>query len=308
MLHTYREADAARLHDAITRDLAYKPSDVSNATDVQNHVVVGLADSFAYEYDLAKLWHTERRWNQLAREYVDPDALDLWLDGIESKLRLKKRGVAMMRTRSQTPRRNAGAAWRTWGSCMLGYSFRQIPVPTITLHSRTSYFGFLAPLDIATAHVAARMVGERIGLAVEDMAFAWHCEVAQFHGFKSMAWHIDQTAHGNVNGDAPRGTGGYLVDKTLRAFEQQDRDGVQYGDMTYGQQRRARKRWHAEVIDPRGVHGQQFVNGSHTVESQNKAMKKLPPLLVSDLTFDCLTDWPTTGEADTMTETSEEIA
>jgi len=307
MLHTYRMDNAAKLHDAIAYDLAYGKPDVSNATDVQNHVVTGLADSFSFDYDLAGLFHTERRWNQLAREYVDPEALELWLDGIEAKLSLRKRGVAVMRTRSQTARRNAGAAWRTWGSCMLAYSFRRIPAPTITLHSRTSYFGFLAPLDIGTAYVAAQEVSERIGIPVEDMQFAWHIEVAQFHGFKSMAWHIRQREQG-LDGPTPPKSGGLLVEKTLTAFEQQDRDGVHYGDMSYGQQRRARKRWHAEFVDPTGAHGEKYAHGSHAVESQNKAMKKLPPFTTADLSFDCIRDWPPTGEASTMVETSEDEA
>lgn len=305
MLHTYRTADAATLHDQITHDLAYEQSDVSNATDVQNHVIVGLADSFAFDMNLANLFHTERRWNQLAREYVDPEALELWLDAIEAKLSIKKRGVAVMRTRSQTPRRNAGAAWRTWGSCMLSYSFRRVPDPVITLHSRTTYMGFLAPLDIGTAYVAAQAVGQRIGMPVENMRFAWHVEVGQFHGFKSLAWHLRQREMGQ-DVPTPTGTGGYLVEKTLAGFKKQDDEGVQYGDMSYGQQRRARKRWHAEFVDPTGAHGAQFVNGSHSVDSQNKAMLKLPPFTTADLSFDCLTTWPTTGEAKYMTEYSQE--
>lgn len=306
MLHVYRTDTAHELHDEIAVQLAYDKPDVSNATDVQNHVVVGVADSFAFDYDLAGLFHTERRWNQLAREYVDPEALELWLDAIEAKLSMRKRGVAVMRTRSQTARRNAGAAWRTWGSCMLAYSFRRIPEPTITLHSRTSYLGFLAPLDIATAHVAARMVSERLGFPVEHMRFAWHVEVAQFHGFKSLAWWIRNS--NPEDGPPPRGSGGYLVEKTLAAFREMDEQGVQYGDMSYGQQRRARKRWHAEFIDPTGELGKTFANGSHSVPSQNKPMGKLPPLTVADLSFDCLNEWPTTGEAEYMVETTEETA
>src|SRR3546814_20570713 len=69
---------------------------------------------------------------------------------------------------------------RQWGSCMLAISFRRIPVPQITLYSRTSYFGYIGYLDMTAAHVLAKDVSQRVGVPVEELRFVWQIEDAQW--------------------------------------------------------------------------------------------------------------------------------
>src|SRR3546814_5220622 len=75
----------------------------------------------------------------------------------------RKRGTAVMRTNLVQKRGNTNRPSRQWGSCMLAISFRRIPVPQITLYSRTSYFGYIGYLDMTAAHVLAKKVSQRVG-------------------------------------------------------------------------------------------------------------------------------------------------
>lgn len=303
MIHTYRALDAESLHDKVCYDLAYGPKesmDMCTSVDTQKHNVVMEAKSFEWEFDLRSLWLTQSRWTAMVRQYINPVALEQWLDSCGKKLHGRKRGVSVMRTnevqqRANTTRSGGTRIWRTWGSCMLAIGYRAMPTPQITLHSRTSYLGYIGALDLSVAHHCAKLIGERVGLKPKDMQFVWHLEAAQFHGFKSLAYYLDdpdrREAFLSVRYDEisrPDYPSLYISRKWMQSFEDMDAAGLKYGDMNFGQTRRIRKRFHTEVLG--FPYGEPYVGGDHRSASQNNRFKPLPSVLASTLDFSALTN------------------
>lgn len=306
--HMYHCDTLSELHTVMCNGLAYGHSnemDMVTSVDVQKHNVVGMAESMEWDFDLKDLWLTSSRWTTMVRQYINPVALDTWLNSIEHKLRGRKRGVSVMRTnevqQQTSPTRNGDRVrvWRAWGSCMLAIGYRSMPRPQITLHSRTSYLGYIAALDLSVAYVCAKMIAERLGITPEDIQFAWHLEAAQFHGFKSLAYLLNDEERreefmaievGKSEKEdlkiKRRTPGLYICRKWMNAFEQEDAEGKRYGDMNFGQTRRIRKRYHTEWYGY--DYGEPFEGGDHRSASQNKRFKPLPSKPAANLTFDSL--------------------
>lgn len=306
-LHVYQADTMTRLHTIMCDSLAYgraNEMDMVTSVDVQKHNVVGIAESMEWDFDLSQLWLTRSRWTTMVRQYINPVALETWLNSCEAKLRGRKRGVSVMRTNevaqrtSPTKNGDAQRVWRAWGSCMLAIGYRAMPRPQITLHSRTSYLGYIGALDMSVAYICGKMIAERIGISVEDIQFVWHLEAAQFHGFKSLAYLLDdedrreqfmsiEVGDGSSESDKAlrrRQPGIYISRKWMNSFEKEDAEGKLYGDMNFGQTRRIRKRYHTEVLGY--DFGEPFEGGGHNSASQNKRFKPLPSVPADTLTFE----------------------
>lgn len=305
-IHAYNFPDANALHDGITQKLAFgtkKELDLVTSVDVQLHNVIARAASFDWEFDLKRLWLGKSRWTSMVRQYINPVALEEWLDTCEAKLKGRKRGVSIMRTNMVAQRGNAHSkVWRRWGSCMLNIGYRAMPEPQITLHSRTSYFGYIAALDLTVAHVCARMIGERVGVDPKDMAFVWHIEAAQYHAFKSMAYLMgdDDMRTRFLEPEVPHTRESapalYYSNKWLQGFAKEDDEGKLYGDMNFGQTRRIRKRWHTEVLGHE--YGEPFEGGGHNAQSQNRRFGELPSVSSDSLNFDSIFRKRRSGESE----------
>jgi hypothetical protein len=292
-IHAYNFATGNALHDGITQRLAFgamSDLDLVTSVDVQLHNVVARAASFDWEFDLKRMWLGKSRWTSMVRQYINPVALEEWLDSCEAKLKGRKRGVSIMRTNQVAQRGNGDSrVWRRWGSCMLAIGYRAMPEPQITLHSRTSYFGYIAALDLTVAHVCARLIGERVGLEPEEMAFVWHNEATQYHAFKSMAYIMGdpEMRQRFLEPDEPHTRQSapalYYSQKWLDSFAKEDAEGKLYGDMNFGQTRRIRKRWHTEVLGY--DYGLPFEGGSHAARSQNRRFTPLPSVSSNTLDF-----------------------
>lgn len=306
-MHLYTAKTATNLHDEICSSLAYgeyKDMDLVTSVDVQKHNVVAVADSFEWDFDIRDFWLTRSRWTAMIRQYINPVALDTWLNSCEAKLKGRKRGVSIMRTnevnqRSSPAKNGETRVWRAWGSCMLAVGYRALPRPQITLHSRTSYLGYIGALDMSVAYLCAKLVANRVGIAVQDIQFVWHLENAQFHGFKSLAYLLDDddkreefmalTVGDDEFSDKVfrRETPSlYISRKWMKSFEKEDAEGKLYGDMNFGQTRRIRKRYHTEVLGYDA--GERFEGGGHNSQSQNKRFKPLPSCPADSLNFDQL--------------------
>jgi hypothetical protein len=309
-LHLYTGKTMTDLHEEMCATLAYRSMDamdVVTSVDVQQHNVIGTAESMDWDFDLKDLWLTKSRWTTMIRQYINPIALETWLNACEAKLHGRKRGVSIMRTNEvkqrTSPKKNADTGtriWRTWGSCMLAIGYRALPYPQITLHSRTSYLGYIGALDLSVAYACASAIAERVGLDVRDIQFVWHLEAAQFHAFKSMAYLLNDDYRREQFMDITVGNGTSTYDKRLRrdcpslyiarkwmnGFQREDAEGLKYGDMNFGQTRRIRKRYHTEVLGYE--YGEPYEGGGHRSESQNKRFKPLPSCPAKLLTFDQL--------------------
>jgi hypothetical protein len=296
-IHAYNFPTGTALHEGLIRKLSFSPADqldLVTSSDVHLHNVIARAESFDYDLDIQRLWVNKLRWSSLVRQYVNPVALEEWLASCEAKLTKGKRGVSIMRTNlvAQQSSKSNDRIWRRWGSCILAVGYRAVPQPQITLHSRTSYLGYIAGLDLNVAHVCARLVGERVGVAPEEMAFVWHNENPQFHVYKSMAYLFgdDEMREQFLNPAQPHtkesAPGLYYSQKWLDAFKKMDDDGVLYGDMKFSQTRRIRKRWHTEVLGyDYGAPFEGGGEGSKGAASQNKRFKPLASVSTKDLDF-----------------------
>ena len=272
-MRTYHAPTLTQLHDQMCDSLIMadpEELDVISSVDVQIHDVVGYAESMDWEFDLKSMWLTKSRWTMMVRQYIDAEELDEWLNRCTSKIGLKGRGIAVMRTKTVKPRGGAATGHtnketRRWGSCMLNLSYKALPRPQITLHSRTSYLGYIGALDLSVAWMIGKYLAKSMGVDVKDFAFVWHIEAIQWHNFKSLAYMLNHTdpTYQNWYRSLMMESGKTLPlsdkkmilqkpalklsRKWLQKVMKEDTDGLTYGDMTYNTYRRIRRRYHTEV-------------------------------------------------------------
>jgi len=185
--------------------------------------------------------------------------------------------------------RSAGnATTRSLGSCMLSVSFSLQPVPTILLHSRTGYLGYLSPLDWSVAWHAARWATASLGMEPTEFRFQWFAETIQYHRFRTIAFALgdDAERHNFKKAVAQAKRDGVLPEYVAlhRNWEQYqkwlraDKAGITYNGLSnYRSSQRPRKRFHSQV---RGYeYAQQFADPGE------KAFPVLKPLDVKALTF-----------------------
>jgi len=273
-MRSYKAATMTELHEDMINSLVNASAtglDVISNVDVQIHNVMGYAESMAWEMDLKTYWLTKSRWSMMVRQYLDPEQLQAWIEQCTTKIGTKGRGIAVLRTNVVKPRGGAATGHtnketRRWGSCMLTLSYKAKPKPQITLHSRTSYLGYIGALDLSVAWMAAKYLAHEMGIKVEDISFLWYNEAIQWHNFKSMAWmlcHPDleqrkkyrrllTTPLKKLDPDELTllnySPAIKMTREWLTKVRVEDRDGKTYGDMTYNTYRRIRRRWHTEVL------------------------------------------------------------
>lgn len=282
-----------------------------------DNVTIGVESFSPAGMDLANLWLTESRWNTMVRQYINPNALDHTLGMVSAHLAKarSKSGIATLRmsptdelddeagpeiadlqTNLVTGTKSGRQVRRRWGSCMLALTYRNVPKPTVVLTSRTTYFGYLAIMDVMVANVFAQKCGAITGVDPADMRFVWHINLAQFHGFRSLAFaandpqflkvldrHVDDEVKWKKIRDEKR-IGLHRTLVGYRRILRSDREGVLYGDESFSSFARVRRRFHTQV------HGYQYAqqfNGGTRLGSV-KAFKPVPPLLASSLTFNAI--------------------
>jgi len=336
MAHLFQSPTANDLMRDVTNRLVYgahpeadadipageRPVDMVSSVDTHLLNVVAEADSFQWDFDLKDAWLTKARFNTLIRQYIDPVAKDNWLDTVEAKLGKRKRGTAVMRTNLVQKRGNANRPSRQWGSCMLAISFRRIPVPQITLYSRTSYFGYIGYLDMTAAHVLAQEVSKRTGVPVADMKFVWQIEDAQW-SWKSLSYMFQSEERSQRLWDArealmdddqanilyDRHPGLFVAALWFDRFLQEDEENVKYGDMTWGGCARVRRRYHTEVQGADFGKKWEGWEGAGKLKGQSKVFKPLPSCMSSTLDLSALhrlKNEPTEAERETMANFTED--
>lgn len=263
--------------------------DMVTGTDVHLHDVVAIAhDAGEWEANLKDIWVSRSRWTQLVRQYVDPDRYHDWLNLIVG-MGQRGRGQAMLRSKTVESRKAGTGTMRKWGSCMLGWSWKVQPRPTITMFSRTSYLGFIAMLDVTVAYRLAEQAAMACDIDMEDVTFVWHADSVQWHNFRPIGWvftHGDewwQEVLFDKEGPAPTPAlelnRRFMQDRILRS----DRKKLPYGDESYASAARVRRRYHTEV---RGYkYAQKYEGGTNLGKSSANAMKPLPQLELDTLTL-----------------------
>jgi hypothetical protein len=293
--------DMTTLHRRLADGLAHAHADeldLVTSVDVHKTNVMMEAESADLSFNLKHLWLTRARWTKMLNDYVDAGELRVWLDKCET-IGKRGRGMAVMRMKEVNARAGPKVT-RRWGGCMLAASYRAVPRPTITLHSRTSYVGYLGILDLGVASCLARYGAAAAGLSAPELRFTWMLEDAQWHNFKSLAWLLCYPYSDNrramyhrlLTSPEEKLTGPERA--TLRnrpalrlsrnwmyRLLKEDQAGVPYGDMTYNTYRRIRRRFHTEIL---GYDIAKLYEGGRD-SRQDKAYKPLPQLFVEDLDF-----------------------
>lgn len=314
-MRAYRSATLTDLHLALCRELVEVPRnklDVVSSVDVQIHDTISEARSMKWDFDLKDTWLTKSRWSMMARQYIDRELLNAWINQITARIGTKHRGIAHMRTKSVAARGGAATGHtnketRRWGSCMLGLSFKAVPRPTVTMHSRTSYLGYLAGLDLSVAWMCARYLAHELGCDVADFQFIWMNDALQYHNFKSLAFllnHPDMEEREKYRGlmlslDLTSSQASYIATrpglhlsrKWMERMLKLDAEGKTYGDMNYNTYRRIRRRYHTEVLGYEAA--QEFDGWSHHRKGPKmgeekeffKAYLPLPSTPISSLDF-----------------------
>lgn len=319
-MRTFQASTMNLLHEQMINALVHAKVDqldVISNVDVQIHNVMGYADSMDWDFDLKTLWLTKSRWSMMVKQYLDPDELTAWIEQCTTKVGRKGRGIAVMRTRIVKPRGGAATGHtnretRRWGSCMLTLSYKALPKPQITLHSRTSYLGYIGALDLSVAWMAGKYLAEEMGIDVKDISFLWYNEAIQWHNFKSMAWMLcnpdpelrriyRRLLTGNLAKMSDDDTQTIAESPAIRMtrtwltkVRREDQAGATYGDMTYNTYRRIRRRWHTEVL---GYEKAQTFEGWSVYKvgekkGENKeffkAYNPLPSVWISDCDFSAI--------------------
>lgn len=244
--------------------------DLISSVDVQIHDVVAEADSMVWDFDLKDSWLTKQRWSMMVKQYLDPEELENFIGLSTSRIGLRDRGVAVLRTNKVKPRGGAATGHtnkqtRTWGSCMLNIGYKAIPVPQITLWSRTSYLGYIGALDVGVAYKVGEYLARELGTDVSKFRFVWYNQAIQWHNFKSLAYmlnHTDAEKRENYRELLIYPSSELSVDqkrtilaspaiklsrKWLQKVIREDASGRTYGDFTYNTFRRIARRFHTEV-------------------------------------------------------------
>ena len=314
-MRSFYGKDMIQLHDRLAEGLILGTPDeldVISAVDTHQHMVVAEAESMNWDFDLKSSWLTKQRWSMLVRQYIDPIELEQWIGKITAKIGTKNRGIAVLRTRVVKPRGGEATGHtnkesRSWGSCMLTFSYKALPQPHITMHSRTSYLGYLGALDMSVGWMVAKYLAKELGIPVETMSFTWVNEATQWHYFKSLSYMLsnpDEEKREHYtrlltlpSADLTRAEKRMILDhpsilgsrKWLRKSIQADEAGRTYGDMTYNTFRRVIRRFHTETYGyeyAQQFEGWQYYKkGPQKGEQQSfqKAYAPLPSLLVSTL-------------------------
>lgn len=309
MIRAYNYPDPLAAHNGMCNQLIWGDNtdpdlpdyDWSHGTEVGIHNVSIHCSSMQFDYNLAKLWMPPTRWTMMVRQYIDPEALADNLAKVEERMSgpkyggRKGRGIAVLRTRMVQGKGVGRGVRRRWGSCMLNMSFRSNPIPTITLNSRTTYFGYLAMMDLTIARTYASECSRITGIPLESIQFVWHLDLAQFHGFRSLAYMLgndkirakmDEELPHRLEYPSTRAPGNQVGwRKALDGYariRKSDDAGTLYGDESFSSFARVRRRFHTEVF---GVeYAAQFEGGTRN-RGGKSGFRPLPDLWASKLDF-----------------------
>jgi len=185
-----RAPDLTQLWHDVVRWHLYKEEvdlDLSIGTNLYN--VILEADSAEYDFNLQEVWLNSARWTRLIREYIDPlDASD-FVRNARIIFETKGKNGVITNMPFRPVERRADLRRHKWGNCLLAATFRGTPQsdvrPTLTLHSRVSYNGYMLGLDMGIANVLAREITEGVP---SEVRVQWHLDVTQLHSFKSLPY------------------------------------------------------------------------------------------------------------------------
>lgn len=238
---------------------------------IETHLfdVTIVAATAEFELDIGKQLHLKvGRWSRLIKEYVPKQQVERFVELAQVIHRGEAREGAATGMMFRDPPRHAKK--HRWGGCLLSAVYRR---GTLTVHSRTSYLGYMGHMDAALISTLASYIAP-----ANEIRVVWHLSSMQFHGFKTLPFLFTDSAYYSkllygatkTTAECKRQMGptwAALVSWFSRMTRDYTTHGVGMVEVEkYGPYKRVKRRW---------------------LEHIGKLTKNLPPsLLVEQLTFD----------------------
>jgi hypothetical protein len=246
-----RAPDLTQLwHDVVRWHLYKEEVDLYLSIGTNLYNVILEAESAEYDLNLQDLWLNKARWTRLIREYIDPVDATMFVRNSREILSGKGKNGVITNMPFRPVERRADLRRHKWGNCLLAATFRGTPgsdvQPTLTLHSRVSYNGYMLGLDMGIAYRLAEQITEGVP---SEVRIQWHLDVTQLHSFKCLPYLYTQPDLMEVL------TSGEYKEKaetypTWRSIERWwdtvlrfEREGKTVAEELYGPFRRIRKRY-----------------------------------------------------------------
>lgn len=292
MVTEYVAPTMTELHNEMCADMLYshhKDYDWVTSTDVIKENVFATADTMDWECDISRFWVPPSRWTMMIRQYLEPEEVKIWVSQILKRAEVRNANRMVLRTRTVAASFRGNATTRSLGSCMLSVSFSLQPTPTILLHSRTGYLGYLSPLDWSVAYHCGRVAASALSMEIADFRFQWFVETIQYHRFRTIAFPLGDDAErarfklkvkqAKEDGVLSEYTALHRNWEQFQKWLKADKEGLTYDGMSpYRSYQRPRKRYHSQV---KGVeYARRFEDDG------NRAFPLLKPLDVKDLRLD----------------------
>jgi hypothetical protein len=146
-----------------------------------------------------------------------------------------------------------------WGGCLTSFTFRggnRYEQPTLSMHSRVTYIGYMGGCDLALAYVLAREIGRKIGKKPSEFAFRWHLGSSQIHFFKTLPYlfHTERGLIEALTNEREFPSDKYPTLKGARKWYggilQSYEDGKPLEAEKYGPLKRIRRRYQEYLQDP----------------------------------------------------------
>lgn len=176
-------------HDVVRWHLNKETVDLYLGIGTNLYNVILEADSAEYDFNLRELWLNRARWTRLTREYLHGQDTSIFIRNARQILDGKGKQGVITNMPFRPVERRGDLRRHKWGNCLLAATFRGTPgsavKPTLTLHSRVSYNGYMLGMDMGLAHVLAREISAGNPGIVR---IQWHLDVTQLHSFKCLPY------------------------------------------------------------------------------------------------------------------------
>lgn len=231
--------------------------------DLDDHLLI--AESPSLDWSLAGSFLTMTKWNSVLRAYFDPASLTWFL--------ANGPGI-WLNTLDDHTRGSGRSGKHLWGACILGFTYQH---QMVHIHSRVSFIGYLAPLDLALASIMAQHFSARDNAPV---GVVWHLEQGAVHGTKSLPWFF-RTDNVDLLSLSTSSRALKLCQGVYRSFVKADGEGTPYESGAFKPTKRFRRRWHTQYYGM--SYGEQFGEPARPLEEHPLSSLSLDRVLLQDI-------------------------
>ena len=127
--------------------------------------------SAVFDFDIGQVGMTKTKWTKFTNQYVDQETLHAWIASAKDI----KTYDSLWMFKTVPPNFGGRRAVHRWGNCLLAFSFRRKPIPTLTYFTRAQSLGFSGVADYALCHFVAKQFAKRLGIPQEKIHLNIYC-------------------------------------------------------------------------------------------------------------------------------------